>query len=178
MTSSSLRTAVAARPSLPEYAAVCMVLAGVVLWLWVALREGAGVAIESRRLVAPMVALVALTGVVALSMVLVRNISVATRRASVRYYADYETDPPPAWVERPASIFNNLTQVPPLFYVVCLLLMQVGEVDRADLLLAWTFVATRAVHALIYVVWNHVPLRFAAWLAGCLTLAVMWARLA
>jgi hypothetical protein len=44
--------------------------------------------------------------------------------------------------------------------------------------LAWVFVITRYVHAFIYIGFNHVPLRFIAFLTGVFTLAVIWTRFA
>jgi hypothetical protein len=43
--------------------------------------------------------------------------------ASVEYFRDYKGLPPREWIERPARTFNNLMQVPTLFYVVALLLI-------------------------------------------------------
>ena len=44
--------------------------------------------------------------------------------------------------------------------------------------LAWVFVATRGVHALIHIATNYVPLRFAAFAAGSVTLGILWVRFA
>ena len=41
--------------------------------------------------------------------------------------------------------------------------------------LAWAFVATRLVHAGVFVTSNHVPTRFRAYMAGVLVLFVLWA---
>jgi hypothetical protein len=45
-------------------------------------------------------------------------------------------------------------QVPTLFYVVCLSMMVTGEIDHAQLLLAWIFVAARLLHAVVYIGWK------------------------
>jgi len=63
-----------------------------------------------------------------------------------------------------------------LFYVVCALAISLEHVDQSQVNLAWLFVAARSIHALIYISWNHVPYRFTAWMAGCITLAVLWFR--
>jgi hypothetical protein len=44
--------------------------------------------------------------------------------------------------------------------------------------LAWVFVIARTAHAFIHIAFNYVPLRFAAFLAGVVTLAVIWTRFA
>jgi hypothetical protein len=69
-------------------------------------------------------------------------------------------------------------QLPTLFYVVCLLMLALRHIDPAQAALAWLFVSLRALHATLYIFWNRVSFRFALYTAGCITLAVMWARLA
>ena len=81
-------------------------------------------------------------------------------------------------VERPARTFNNLMQLPMLFYVACLAILITRECDRAQVLLAWLFVALRVVHSAIYIAWNYVPARFTAWVAGSIALGVLWWRFA
>jgi hypothetical protein len=113
-----------------------------------------------------------------LLMLLARNISVAIGKVAIGYYRSYRDDVPAEWIERPARTFMNLLEVPVLFYVACLLMLVTRECDRAQVLLAGAFVATRALHAAIYIGINHVPTRFGAYLAGCVTLGVIWFRLA
>jgi hypothetical protein len=130
------------------------------------------------RLIAPMEVLAGLTALIWLLMVVVRNGTIMRGITNPSYYRDYHSGAPPEWVERPARTFNNLLQVPTLFYVICLLMMVTGELDEVQITLAWVFVAMRFVHAFIYIGWNYVPYRFAAWVAGCITLGVTWARFA
>lgn len=131
-----------------------------------------------QQIIAPISALVALTALVWLAMVLSRNIHVLLGRASAQYYIDYATHTPHERIERPARAFNNLLQVPSLFYVACVLGLLTGQLDRVQYLLAWSFVGLRVVHACVYIGWNHLPSRFATWSAGCITLGVIWYRLA
>jgi hypothetical protein len=85
---------------------------------------------------------------------------------------------PPEWVERPARVFNNLMQVPPIFYLLCVLMLHTGRVDAAQLVLAWTFVAARYAHALVYAVWNYLPARFGTFVASFIALVVLCVRFA
>jgi hypothetical protein len=166
-------------PTLGVYAAVGLVLAALTtVIVWVTGRPAEPVP-EPRALLGPVFALVALTGLITLLMIFARNIAVMVGRASAAYYADYKPEAAPAeWIERPARTFNNLMQVPVLFYLACVLMLVTGTLDRAQLALAWMFVAVRGVHALIYIGWNYVPARFAAWVSGCIVLGVLWARFA
>lgn len=157
---------------LPIAGALGLLIAGMVAIV----QRGASPEPQPLRLIAPQAALVALTALVWVTMVLVRNWAVLSERASLNYYAAYKEDVPEEWIERPARVFNNLMQAPQLFYVVCVLMMVTRELDRAQLALAWLYVALRAVHAIIYVGWNYVPYRFGAWIASCIALGVLWAR--
>jgi hypothetical protein len=130
------------------------------------------------RLLLPVFAAVALTAIVWLLMVIVRNTSVMRGLVSPEYYVAYTSQPPAEWVERPARAFNNLMQVPTLFYVVCVLMLVTGAVDQAQLAYAWIFVAVRALHACVYIGWNHVAYRFTAWVASCIVLGALWTRFA
>ena len=168
------------QPTVRTYLAVSAVLAafGGILW-WVTQRP-LGAENPAARVVGPVVTLVALTGLVWLLMVIARNAAILKRIASAEYYVDYAAEKAPVadWVERPARTFNNLLQVPVLFYVLCLLMLQTGVVDQAQVTLAWIFVVTRAFHAAIYIGWNRGPYRFMMWMSGCLSLVVLWTRFA
>ena len=125
-----------------------------------------------------MLAMFALTATVWLLMVLFRNGAVMYGAASVKYFRDYKTEPPAEWIERPTRNFDNLMHVPTLFYILALLMMIIPWVDRAQINLAWIFVAARVLHSIIFIGFNYVPFRFATYAVSCITLGVMWMRLA
>ena len=131
--------------------------------------------VQSAALLQPVVALVVLTAIVALMMIVYRNVAVIRGAASQRYFRTFTDDKPAEWVERPARAYMNLLELPVLFYVVCLLMLA-GKFDSVQISLAWVFVVTRYVHAFIHIGFNYVPLRFVAFLTGVFTLAVIWAR--
>lgn len=136
-------------------------------------------AVDPRALLAPIIALVGLTGVVWLLMVVVRNLAVVLGAASVSYYRAYrDSEVPSERIERPARLFMNLLEVPVLFYVLCLLMLVTRICDAAQLHLAWAFVGLRVVHAMVYLGLNHVPSRLGAYVASGTALAVMWFRFA
>lgn len=168
------------RTLLTQYGLLTSLLLAFVAVLWFTLGQAPDEAFaqEQRLLIQPIIALFALTAVVWLLMFAFRNIAVARGVASLRYYRTYGTDAPPEWVERPARTFMNLLEVPVLFYVVCILMLQTAQWDATQVSLAWLFVATRTLHALVYIAVNYVPLRLATYLMGCITLAAMWWRFA
>jgi hypothetical protein len=129
-------------------------------------------------LVQPIVALVGLTGAVWLLMVIYRNLAFIRGLTSERYFQTYSQDAPAEWVERPTRAYMNLLEAPVLFYVICGLMLITGHTDSIQVALAWLFVATRCIHAFIYIAFNYIPLRFVAYSCGVITLSVMWVRFA
>ena len=61
----------------------------------------------------------------------------------------------------PNRAFMNLVEVPPLFYVLCVVFFVTGKVGAVALGLAWLYVALRVAHSLIFLGYNHVVHRFA-----------------
>jgi len=68
-------------------------------------------------LIRPVIALVALTAIVALMMGVYRNVAVIRGAVPARYFQSFTADPPAEWVERPARAYMNLLELPVLFYV-------------------------------------------------------------
>ena len=77
----------------------------------------------------------------------------------------------PEAVNRPSNNLKNLFELPVLFYFACLALLALQQVDMTYLVLAWSFVALRAVHSAIQCSVNIVRLRFTAYV---LSSAVLW----
>lgn len=164
-----------------KYLVVAAVLAAFLLALGTVI-QAAGDASEFIRtpqaLVEPIVALAGLTGAVWVLMVIFRNLAFIRGTVSERYFQTFTVDAPPEWVERPTRAYMNLLELPVLFYVACLLMLATDTFDRLQVSLAWLFVFTRCAHALIYIAFNYVPLRFVSYLTGVITLSILWARFA
>jgi hypothetical protein len=79
---------------------------------------------------------------------------------------------------RGADNFNNQFQLPVLFFVAVLVAHATGQGSALFVQLAWAFVGTRAVHALIQWTYNRVVHRFAVYAIGALILWTMWGLLA
>ena len=83
----------------------------------------------------------------------------------------------PAWPARAtqaANAFHNQFQLPVLFYLLVVLALLTRKADLLFVVMAWLFVATRAVHAAVHTTTNDVRHRFPAFLVGALLLMVMW----
>jgi len=81
------------------------------------------------------------------------------------------------WPTRATQIgncFRNQFEIPLLFYVLIALALPVRHADLVIVVMSWVFVATRFVHAGIFVNSNDLGQRSSAWFAGVLVLLAMW----
>lgn len=166
------------RPPVSDYVAVGLILTATVAGL-MRLTFGAHPdPVSPYSLIPPVVSLVALTFAVLVLTAVVRNLAVFRGTASARYYRDYVSDAPAEKLERPARAFNNLLQMPVLFYAACALMIARGNVDAVQVTLAWLFVALRVLHAFVYIAFNRLAYRFSLFAASSIVLGVLWARFA
>ena len=84
----------------------------------------------------------------------------------------------PNWPKRETQIANayhNQLELPVLFYVLTVLAIITRHADLLFVALAWLFVVLRLVHVAIHITSNRLARRFAAFAAGAVVLALMWA---
>ena len=70
--------------------------------------------------------------------------------------------------------YMNLLELPVLFYIAGLMYYVAGRVDEVVLIVAWTYVALRAVHSAIHLSYNKVVHRLIAFAASNFVLAAFW----
>ncbi|MFT5571550.1 MAG: hypothetical protein ACI9FR_000467 [Cryomorphaceae bacterium] len=73
-----------------------------------------------------------------------------------------------------SNALANQFQLPIIFYVLCLILADIGAVNGLVLGVCWAFVATRLVHVYVHVMSNYVPSRQKAFIAGTLILLLLF----
>jgi hypothetical protein len=84
----------------------------------------------------------------------------------------------PNWTVRTQQVVNcfaNQFELPVLFYVLTILEIITHQADLIFLILAWVFVLTRLMHALVHTTSNMVQRRGAWYGFGAAALVVMWA---
>ena len=91
--------------------------------------------------------------------------SFADGEAAMRYFRP---------VEMPANNLANLFEMPVLYFALVPLLLLTRHGDHIQIVLAWAYVALRALHSVIHVGPNKVIARFAAYLGSCVALSAMW----
>ncbi len=113
----------------------------------------------------PMGALAALTFLVLLFVPALRM----TRRASTQ---DSATGDIPGGLSNPN--FADLLEMPVLFYVICLMLYVTHRVDQNFLILAWIYVALRALHSIVHLTYDNFRHRMALFALSNFVILVMW----
>lgn len=81
-----------------------------------------------------------------------------------------------AWPDNILQINNcikNQFEVPVLFYALITIAWATSNIVILTHVLAWFFVATRVIHAIIHTGSNFVPMRRKFFMLGCLTLLLM-----
>jgi len=83
----------------------------------------------------------------------------------------------PNWPVRATQFaysFSNQFELPVLFYVLTILEIITRSADLLFVVLAWIFVVTRVLQAVIHVTNNNVSLRGAFYGVGAIILVIMW----
>lgn len=77
-------------------------------------------------------------------------------------------------VEMSANNLRNLFEMPVLYLALVPLLLITHHANHLQVLLAWIFVALRALHSFIHIGPKKVMPRFMVYLASCIVLSAMW----
>ncbi len=80
----------------------------------------------------------------------------------------------PGDVSIPNRNYMNLTELPVLFYVACLMFFVAHEVDVVCLVLAWCYVGLRLVHSLVHLTYNNVFHRLSVFAFSSFSLMLFW----
>lgn len=127
----------------------------------------------------PMFAMVILTFVIAFYLLAMRFKAVRQHKVPIGYFRlNTGTNAPPPHVVAAANHYSNLFEMPLLFYVTCLLAMVMNLQGPLLVMMAWFFVATRVVHALIHLTYNNVFHRLFAFFSGVACILAMWVIIA
>lgn len=136
----------------------------------------------SQHLMLAVLALVALTFFVLFSLALKRVRTMRRERIHPQQVAlRSETASVLSTLAKHSDNLQNLFEMPVLFYVLVILLMQHTQVepgfnDIGLIVLAWLYVALRYWHSWIHCTYNKVLHRFYVFVASVTVLLVMWAK--
>ncbi|MGH8119688.1 MAG: MAPEG family protein, partial [Gammaproteobacteria bacterium] len=80
----------------------------------------------------------------------------------------------PEYLAKVNNNYNNLLELPILFYALTALLLITVNVEPAQVILAWIFTGSRLVHTYIHTTYNNVRHRLRAFSLGAGALLAMW----
>jgi len=128
---------------------------------------------SARMVLLPVFVLVGLTFALLMAMATSRRNALVSKETKIRDIVLGQQN----WPARTTQIgncFSNQFELPVLFYVLIALALPLRHADFVIVMLSWVFVATRFVHAGIFVSSNDLNRRSLAWFAGALALFIMW----
>ncbi len=129
---------------------------------------------SARALLWPMVAMAALTFVVAVVMYRRRIAEIRAKRIRPQSLASAVAMATELEDTAAADNFRNLFEAPVLFYAASLLAYAIGASSPALVALLWAYVALRVVHSVIHCTSNRVIRRFQAFAASLAVLLAIW----
>ena len=118
--------------------------------------------------------LVILTMVIMVLTARVRIESVQSGTVPQSYYSLMEGHDIPDFVAKTTRNFNNLFEVPILFYAGGAVYLALDQAGQLPIVSAWVFVAARVMHSIIHLSYNNVLHRLVIFAIGNLSVLVMW----
>lgn len=122
----------------------------------------------------PVITLIALTFAVALWMLYLRFKAVGDKQLSPGYFRIYRGGREPEHLTQVTHHFHNLLELPPLFYMACVVLYALDGVNAYTIALSWIYVAFRILHCAIHTSYNNILHRMFAFLGSTAVLGMMW----
>lgn len=126
----------------------------------------------------PMLAMVFLIFTVGFFTAYVRISGVAKGKVKARYFKLMSGEEVPEIITKTTRQFNNMFEMPMLFFIACMLYIVLGLQNTIAIVLAWVFVITRCVQAYIHITYNNPLHRMLAFNTGSLSVLILWIILA
>lgn len=126
----------------------------------------------------PLLAMVLLTFLVGIKVLLSRIKAVKQDGMNPHYFSLNRGSKQPEYLIKISQHYENLFELPMLFYTVTIIIYSTHSVDHLYIVLATLFVIIRYLHAYIHITYNHLSHRRNIFLIGTIILATMWLRFA
>ncbi|MEH6455395.1 MAG: MAPEG family protein [Cocleimonas sp.] len=130
----------------------------------------------------PMVILVFVTFGMMLWMLKLRYKAVLKDGFDPKFFRLYDNSqssvPMPEYLVKVTQHYQNLLEMPPLFYLALILLAALNITDTFYVILSWGFLFSRLFHSYIHTTGNRVLKRKNAFIVSLAILITLWARIA
>lgn len=127
-------------------------------------------------LLLPLLIQIWLTFIIALMTLKTRIKSAKRGEVKLAYFKHNQGNAPEKMLRLDDNLKNQF-ELPILFYTIILLLLLLQQNSLMYLIMAWIFVISRIIHAYIHIKTNHIRHRMMSFLAGFITLMLMWLSL-
>ena len=124
-----------------------------------------------------MILMVLLTFIVGLITMKYRIASVKSGAVSLKYFKLMEGEEVPEIITKTTRCFNNMFEVPVLFYAGCTLYISLGIDSQVGLVFAWIFVLMRYIQAYVHLTYNHLIHRMLSFWIAFLSTIGLWINL-
>ena len=118
-----------------------------------------------------------LTLYVGVRMLMLRIKAVREEKLNMSYFLLNQGGIRPEYLIKTEQHYENLFELPVLFYVVVALVVVMGGVDYWYVLLSWLYFVSRMVHASIHLTYNNLIHRRYAFFVSTAALYFMWGKL-
>lgn len=132
---------------------------------------------QSLRIFLPVLLIVAVTFVGFIKMAIERGKAVKGGQ-NPDFYKVYLGDPEPDATRAAVRHWDNLFELPTVFYAGCLTAYVLGTVTATVLVCAWIFAAGRTIQSVVHLSYNNSSHRGGAFTLSFVALMVMWGALA
>ena len=131
----------------------------------------------AQSIIYPMAALFLLNIIVMFTMLFFRVKAVRTRKVSPKYFKLNKGADIPDHLEALNQNYNNLLELPLLFYIACLAVIVLNLNVQDFVIYAWLYVGFRYLHSLIHVTYNNILHRLFVFAVSGFVLIAMWIKL-
>ena len=128
-------------------------------------------------MIAPMLGLVLLTLTIGLVTLSARVVQFNKRKVSIKYFRNMQGDSIPDSIILTTRCFNNLFEVPVLFYIVSVLFIVLGMETPSSIVIAYLFLFLRILHAIVHLTYNHILHRALLFWVSFLLVIALWIML-
>lgn len=131
---------------------------------------------QVQSIIYPMATMFLLNMIVMFLMLYFRVKAVRTRKVSPRYFKLNKGADIPDHLVALSQNYNNLLELPVLFYIICLAALLINSNIEYFVICAWLYVVLRYSHSFIHITYNHILHRLAAFTASSIVLILMWVK--
>ena len=132
---------------------------------------------SQQTIIYPLIAMFVLTMSVAIYLLKCRYRAVLQDGINPRYFELNRGAKIPDYLNRVTQHYDNLFEMPLLFYVVSILYLVLHQAGLLTVILAWVYVISRCIHAYIHIFNNRLKYRKYIFLMSSLVLIVLWMKL-